>query len=355
MPANIRVLVVDDSALIRQMLTRALSLDPRIEVVGSARTGVEAVEKARVLEPDVITLDIQMPEMSGLEALPFIVRSTRARVIMLSSLDDPDVTYQALERGAVDFITKPTAGVATSLTELTDLLLKKIRTAHRVDPSKRMAASRARQETGGASRVVTEQAAPTKAKAMVVVAASTGGPPALEAVFSGLGSDLPCAFLVVQHLPAGFTGSLARRLSSVTDLDVREAEEGMQVRAGGVYVAPHGAHMSLAAGSSVVPRISLQDGPLIHGVKPSADPLFKSTAEIFGSRSVGVILTGMGSDGAEGLGILRKAGAETIVQDEQTSVVWGMPGAAIKRRAAKRVMPLKLIAPEIRRALQRMV
>lgn len=336
------------------MLTRALSCDPRIDVVGTAKTGVEAVEKARALEPDVITLDIEMPEMNGLEALPFIVRATAARVIMLSSLDDPDVTYQALSAGAIDFIAKPTAGVATSLAELTDLLVKKIRTAHRVHPEKRLAAVEVkRAEETAPARVPAPSSA--KLRALVAVAASTGGPPALEAVFSGLGSELPAAFLVVQHLPAGFTMSLARRLAGVTDLEVHEAADGMQVRSGGVYVAPHGAHMSLAVGSAVLPRISLCDGPPIHGVKPSADPLFSSAAEAFGPKAIGVVLTGMGSDGASGLGELRAAGGETIVQDEETSVVWGMPGAAVKQKAAKRIMPLHLIAPEIRRAIQRVV
>ena len=339
------------------MLTRALSYDPRIEVVGAARTGVEAVEKSRSLSPDVVTLDIEMPEMSGLEALPFIMRSTRARVIMLSSLDDPDVTYQALSQGAVDFISKPTAGVATSLAELTDLLVKKIRIAHRIDPDKRLLAAeeaRARRD-GGTSRVEPQEPAAVRLQALVAIASSTGGPPALEALFRSIPGDLPAAFLVVQHLPAGFTQSLARRLSSVTQLDVHEAQQGMQIRAGHVYVAPHGVHMSLAEGSSLVPRVRLEDGPTIHGVKPSADPLFFGVADSFKSRAVGVVLTGMGSDGAEGLRRMREQGAETIAQDEATSVVWGMPGAAVKLKAAKRIMPLNLIAAEIRRSIQRVV
>ncbi|TLM80581.1 MAG: chemotaxis response regulator protein-glutamate methylesterase [Actinobacteria bacterium] len=351
-PHTIRVLVVDDSALIRQMLTRALAQDPRIEVVGTAKTGTEAIQQAIGLEPDVITLDIEMPELTGLEALPYLIKRTEARVVMLSSLDSTEVTYQALSSGAVDFMTKPKAGFATSLTELTDELLKKIRTASRIDPSKRLCAPDAagdgqcEEEGTGAGEAARE------VKLLVGIAASTGGPPALEHVFAGLSPDLPAAYLIVQHLPQGFTASLAKRIDKASPLTVVEAEKGAALQPGTAYVAPHGKHLFVSRTAGGDLRVSFDEGPSIHGVKPAADPMFHSVAKLMGSESVGVVLTGMGADGAAGLSSVKAAGGETIAQDEATSVVWGMPGAAVRQGAAKHVVPLGGVAAEIRRAIR---
>ncbi|TDB36992.1 MAG: chemotaxis response regulator protein-glutamate methylesterase [Actinobacteria bacterium] len=357
MSSIIKVLVVDDSALIRQMLTRALSVDPRIEVVGSAKTGVEAIEKAGALTPDVITLDIEMPELSGIEALPHLIRGSSARVVMLSGVDDPDTTYQALALGAVDFIAKPRAGFATSLSELSELVIKKIKTAYRIDPDRRMAhgvPAAGQIESigaGGAAPVVRQPGGPVPAMERVVAfASSTGGPPALELVFSGLSRSLPCAYLIVQHLPAGFTASLARRLGKVTDIRVLEGRHGMVLEGGSAYIAPHGSHMIVEGTKR--PRIQLIDSPSMHGVRPAADPLFTSVAAACGPRAVGVILTGMGSDGAQGLKEIHANGGDTIAQDEASSVVWGMPGSAARLGAADRIVPLKRIAGEIRRTMR---
>lgn len=348
MRSTIKVLVVDDSALIRQMLTRALSVDPAIEVVGTARTGLEAIEKTHQLQPSVVTLDIEMPELSGLEALPHIVKSTPARVVMLSSLSDAETTYQALDQGAVDFMVKPASGFATSLASLSDELLKKIKIAHRVSPDMRLVSRRERVADGG--RVVATARRGAPAAMAVAIAASTGGPPALETVFAGLSADLPAAYLVVQHLPAGFTSSLVRRLQRVTSVNVVEAEAGMQVDEGVAYLAPHGSHMRV--GGMNLKRIALEDSPAVHGVRPAADPLLESVAGHYATKSVGVVLTGMGSDGARGLQMIREAGGDTIAQDEATSVVWGMPGASARSGAAARVVPLGGVATEIRRAVR---
>jgi len=349
MRSAIKVLIVDDSALIRQMLTRALSLDPAIDIVGTAKTGLEAIEKAGALQPDVITLDIEMPELSGLEALPHIVKTTQARVVMLSSIGDAETTYQALDQGAVDFLVKPAQGVATSLPELSELLLKKIKTANRVDPRHRLVrrngSSNQLSGVGGSAR-----SSGLPADRVVAIAASTGGPPALETVFSGLTADLPAAYMVVQHLPAGFTQSLARRLARVTDIYVTEVEDGMTVERGVAYLAPHGVHTRVTGLTST--RFSLEDSPSVHGVRPAADPLMESVAASFGDRSVGVVLTGMGSDGAAGLKLIRAAGGETIAQDEETSVVWGMPGAAMRAGAVAHIVPLDHVSTEIRRAVR---
>lgn len=355
MLSPIRVLIVDDSALIRQMLTHALSLDPRIEVAGIARTGVEAIEKARLLEPDVITLDIEMPELTGIEALPFIIRETNARVLMLSSLDDPDTTYAALSAGAVDFIPKPKGGFASSLSDLADVLVKKIKIAYRISPDRRMTVA----ETGAAGKPGAERAGAGRAgtaaghlAGLVVLAASTGGPPALERVFSGLTAGAPVAYLVVQHLPAGFTTSFARRLGRIGGLPVSEGAQGLPIEAGKGYVAPYGTHMVVSRSPGGAASLALTDDPPMHGVRPSADPLFLSAAAAYGPDVTGVVLTGMGQDGAAGLRAIRDGGGHTIAQDEASSVIWGMPGSAVKLGAAQAVVPLDKIAAEIRRTVR---
>jgi two-component system, chemotaxis family, protein-glutamate methylesterase/glutaminase len=340
MPA-IRVLVVDDSALVRQMVTHVLAEVPRIEVVGTARDGVEALTLARELKPDVITLDIQMPKMDGLAALPHLVRDTNARVVMLSSVSDPETTYQALELGAVDFVGKPAQGLATALDELAKELVRAIRTAARISPAKRHVIASPPSAVPGAS------AADGDPDRLVVIAASTGGPLALERVFAGLRPDPHTAYLIVQHLPPGFAASLGARLGRAGGLPIVEAEDGTRLRAGHGYVAPYGSHMMVEGRPGRHTRIVLSEGPHIHGLRPSADPLFESAASEYGSRTTGVVLTGMGSDGAHGLLAIRKMGGRTIVQDEETSVVWGMPGAAVRLGAAAIVVPLDGIAAEI--------
>jgi two-component system chemotaxis response regulator CheB len=347
---TIKVLIVDDSALIRQMLSRALSVDPRIEIVGTAKTGVEAIELALERSPDVITLDIEMPELTGLEALPVLVKSTPARIVMLSSIDDPDTTYQALSLGASDFIVKPRQGVARSLTELSELVIKKIKTAYRIDPVKHVAASEMPDERSTPVRRESGTLGGQGPDRVVAVAASTGGPPALERLFSGLGPGLPCTYLVVQHLPSGFSASLAKRLAKASGIEFVEASSGMLLRNDRGYIAPHGAHMVIEPGAS--PRVRLEDAPPLHGVRPAADPLFESVARTFGERAVGVVLTGMGSDGALGLKAIKQRGGLTIAQDEATSVVWGMPKAALQAGAVSKVVPLDKIPAEIRRSVR---
>ncbi len=349
MTKQIRVLIVDDSALIRQMLTRALAGDPRVEVVGVAKDGVEAIEKARDLAPDVVTLDVEMPEMNGLEAIPFIRKHSSARIIMLSSVDDSETTYRALAAGAVDFLSKPSAGMASSIPDLTELLLKKIRVAYRVDPTRVEAAEQMPAEPPVEVAPVLPDG---DLAACVCIAASTGGPPALDRVFAGLLASLPAAYLVVQHLPEGFSASLAKRLDQMGPIRVTEARAGERIEPGHGYVAPHGTHLSVSVTSAGAPHVHLSRTSPVNGVRPSGDVLFESVAHVFGERAVGVVLTGMGADGARGCEAIRASGGATVVQDEATSVVWGMPRAAMRLGAAGRALPLNLIATEIRRLVR---
>jgi two-component system chemotaxis response regulator CheB len=354
MSEPIRVLVVDDSALIRQMLTRALGQDAGIEVVGTAGTGLEAVEKALELEPDVVTLDVEMPDLNGLEALRFLRAKSDARVVMLTSLDGPDIVYQALSSGAVDFISKPKRGVASSLGEFSEVVIEKIKTAYRADPAAIAVATEAAGRVVGECRPRDDArpSAPScELDALVTIAASTGGPPALEAVLSQQSVSLPAAYMIVQHLPKGFHESLARRLSQVTDLDVRVAVSGEPIVPGVAYLAPHGTHMMLYRVEEGTLRVGLEEGPHIHGVRPAADPLMISAAAAYPSV-MGVVLSGMGSDGVAGLRAIHAAGGRTIAQDEATSVVWGMPGTAVKEGVVSEVVPLDLVGVEVRRALQ---
>jgi two-component system chemotaxis response regulator CheB len=346
--AAIRVLVVDDSALVRQILTRVLGEALGIEVVGTARNGVAAIEAVRELKPDVVTLDICMPEMDGLEALKHIVRDSDARVIMLSSLDDQETTFRALETGAVEFLAKPKEGLASVMDRFGADLVRAVRTAKAIEPGKRELEP-APEPTAA---IPAPPARSDDPEHLVVMAASTGGPLALERVFSGLTSEPRVAYLIVQHLPAGFAASFAGRLGRIAGFPVVEAEAGMRVRGGCGYLAPHGTHMRIKGAPGSPTKIELVDGPTLHGLKPSADPLFESAAKAFRSDVTGVVLTGMGTDGAYGLSVISQAGGQTIAQDEETSVVWGMPGSAVRLGAAKCIAPIERVSFEVLRTLR---
>jgi two-component system chemotaxis response regulator CheB len=357
------VLVVDDSALVRRMLGQVLAEDRHFELVGFARDGAEALLRAAELEPDVITLDQVMPCMTGLEALPELALQSTARVVMLSSVEDPDTAYAALELGAVEFVSKPRDVAEAGRERFGQTLRIALETAFLVPPERRAAAAHAARLARAGTRVHPPQPTaaerapggvrPRAPRSVVAFAASTGGPPALEAVFAGLSAADDSAYLVVQHLPEGFAASLARRLGRVTDIACVEAADGAALEPGVAYVAPHGTHLTVAGTRR--PVVRLEDGAPRHGLIPAGDPLFASVAKAFAERAVGVVLTGMGADGAEGLAAMRSAGAHTIVQDESSSTVWGMPGAAVRAGAAASVLPLGEIAVEIRRALAQAV
>jgi len=339
----IRVLVVDDSALMRSMIADLLTVPDEIAVAGTARNGQEAVEKALELGPDVITMDVEMPKMDGIAAVRAIMRERPTPIIMLSALTQQGAmkTLQALAAGAVDFVQKPSGSISLNIEQVRDELLEKIRLACGLDRRRLGAApeARERQKSPAAPRA--------PARRVVAIAASTGGPGALERVLTGLPGDLRAGVLVVQHMPAGFTRSLAERLDRLAAIDVREACEGDAVLEGRALIAPGDYHMLVREDG----KIGLNQGPPVHRVRPAADVMMQSVARQFRDRAVGVVLTGMGSDGAFGLRDIKGSGGRTIACDEQTCVIYGMPKAAVELGCVDRVAPLSEIATAVVDAL----
>jgi two-component system chemotaxis response regulator CheB len=341
---KISVLIVDDSALVRQLLVDMISQDDEMEVAGVARDGVEAIRLTQELDPDVVTMDIHMPEMDGLAALEYIMKKSPRPVVMLSALVKKGAapTLRALELGAVDFIAKPTQ-FPTSVNEVREDVLNKIKAAARsrareiweqarkAKPPKKVKARRA--TVGGAK--------------LVVMGASAGGPRALAEIVPSLPEDLPAALIIVQHMPEPFTGSFAARLNSKANIEVREAEQGEELEPGLGFVVPGGQDMVFEKIGGDKVRTRLLPTVARHGASPVIDVTMESAAQAYGARTVGVLLSGMGSDGAMGLGMIRDAGGDTIAQNEETCLVFGMPKAAIERKLVSEVLPLDKIAEAV--------
>ena len=341
----IRVLIIDDSTFVRQALTRMLTSDPGIEVVGVAADGKDGHAKACALRPDVITLDLRMPRMDGLEALRRIMADCPAPVLLLSAhaAEGAAITLRGLEIGAMDFVDKSSVQGPMNLLELTDELIAKVRALASVKRSKLMAAL-PRPWPERALRP-TPPRGPNGAE-VVVIGTSTGGPPALQAIIPRLPGDFRSAVLVVQHMPVGFTRSLAERLDSRSVLNVREATDGEEVAAGSVLVAPAGRHMKLRRRPRGV-FVWLDDEPRSALHRPSIDVLMTSVAGLYGARALGVLLTGMGSDGVEGLRSIRDAGGRALAESEETCVIYGMPKAAAEAGVVDEIVPLDRMADEI--------
>jgi two-component system chemotaxis response regulator CheB len=339
----IRVLVVDDSATMRGLIQAVLSRDPAIEVVGQAADAREARQAIKALDPDVVTLDVEMPDMNGIEFLEKIMRLRPMPVIMVSSLTGrgAETALQALEIGAVDCIGKSAAGGREAFAELASKVkaaaLAKVRPAW--PQGRSLAASRA------GPRAPAGAAAFEPNGDLVAIGSSTGGVEALITLIEGYPENCPPT-VIAQHMPETFTRSFAERLNRIGRARVSEALDGAPILAGHVHLAPGGpAHLQVVPGSP--PRCRLKHGPLVNGHRPSVDVLFRSVAKAAGGKAVGVILTGMGHDGAEGLLAMREAGARTIGQDEATCVVYGMPKSAAELGAVQRQLPLQRIAGEI--------
>jgi two-component system chemotaxis response regulator CheB len=349
MPDKVKVLIVDDSAYMRVVLKDIIESDPDIEVIASAKDGVEAVEKARTLSPDVVLLDIQMPRMDGLATLRRIMRDHPTRVVMLSAMDkfDDQLPLRALEYGAVDFISKPSGPVSIDIVNFKDKIVEIVKLAAgvKVEILKRVSAPLPHKLSA------MKKVAGPQMKG-IVLAASTGGPRALEMIFAALPKELPAPLFIVQHIPAEFSGSLAKRLSSANGPKVVLASDEQKVQRGMAYLAPGGRHLKLAwkGASSLLMRLS--DESPVNFVRPSADVLFQSAADCLSANAMGVVLTGMGADGAAGAKAIKLAGGEVLVQDEQSSLAFSMPRSVIEAEAASRVLPLESIAENIVRFLE---
>ncbi len=350
----IKVLIVDDSALVRKLLGEMLGRDREIQVVGAAADPYAAREKIKQLNPDVITLDVEMPRMDGITFLENLMRLRPMPVVMVSSLTQrgADVTLRALELGAVDFVAKPKVDIAGSLAEYADELVAKVKVAAIARISPRASAPRAATlqvnprrsadavlpaSSGGRVLRTTER--------IIAIGASTGGTEAIREVLAALPPDAP-AIVISQHIPAAFSKPFAERMNQCSAMAVCEAQDGQYILPGHVYIAPGDRHL-LVERDGARYRCRLNDGPHVNRHRPSVDVMFRSVAQNVGPNATGVILTGMGDDGARGLKEMAEAGAHTIAQDEASSVVWGMPGTAVRMGAAHQVLPLHRVPDEI--------
>jgi len=342
MSAPVRVLVVDDSALMRKLIPQILATDSSIQVVGTAMDGNFGLKKIDELQPQVVTLDLEMPGMGGLEMLKEIMRSHRLPVIVVSShsIEGASVTLKALALGAFDFVAKP-QDVSARMPEIARELIAKIKAAAQ---SKGIRIAPVSAAFRAADKVVPNvKIPPTR---VVALGISTGGPNALQFMLAQLPADFPGTIVVVQHMPEGFTEMFARRLDETCAIQVKEAQSGDMLLAGRALVCPGSRHMKvkrLPLGDVVV----LSDEPRVNGHRPSVDVLFKSVAEEFGPKGVAVLMTGMGDDGANGLGAVKAAGGMTMAQSEDSCVVYGMPKAAVERGHAIRVVALDAMAHTI--------
>ena len=345
-----RVVVVDDSALVRGLLAEIIDRQPDMCCVGAAADPLVAREMIRNLNPDVITLDIEMPRMDGLDFLSRLMRLRPMPVVMVSTLTErgADVTLKALELGAVDFVAKPKIGVADDLRQLGADITEKIRTAARARVSRLAAAPAAGTGNGSAMAAKPSPMASLgrlSTEKIIFLGASTGGTEATREVLAELPADCP-AVMITQHMPPGFTKSYAARLDGLCRIRVAEARDGERVLPGHAYIAPGGFHLSVErSGANYVARVV--DGEPVNRHKPSVEVLFESAARVVGRNALGVMLTGMGADGARAMKTMRDAGSFNLVQDEASCVVFGMPREAIAQGAANEVLPLNRIAPRL--------
>lgn len=357
--SKIKVLIVDDSALVRQVMTKILNADSAIEVVGTAQDPLDAREKIKKLNPDVLTLDVEMPKMDGITFLSNLMRLHPLPVVMVSTLTQKgaDITFEALELGAIDFISKPKIDVSDGLNEYSAEICEKVKTAAGVNANK-ISDRHARQTNKNGSNVepklsadaVLEKRSAPKSKLkttdkIIALGASTGGTEAIKEVLMRMPANSP-GIVISQHIPEAFSKPFSERMDKNSAMTVYEAVDGQQILPGHVYIAPGNRHLIVErSGARYICR--LNDGPPVNRHKPSVDVMFRSVAQNVGPNAIGVILTGMGTDGATGLKEMLENGASTLVQDEKSSVVWGMPGEAFKIGAAKDEYPLEKIAKEL--------
>jgi two-component system, chemotaxis family, protein-glutamate methylesterase/glutaminase len=341
MSAKTRVVVVDDSALVRSLLKEIIDRQPDMQCVGTAADPLVARETIRSTNPDVITLDVEMPRMDGIDFLAKLMRLRPTPVVMVSTLTErgADVTLRALELGAVDFVAKPKIGLADGMRQLADDITDKIRVAARSQVRRTASAP-----TGDAP-VAPKAIGRLSTEKLIFIGASTGGTEATKEVLLGLPPDAP-AVLITQHMPPGFTTSYAKRLDGLARISVKEADDGERVLPGHAYLAPGGLHLSIErSGANYIARV--RDGDPVNRHKPSVEVLFDSAARVVGPNAFGIMLTGMGADGARAMRAMRDAGSYNFCQDEASCVVFGMPREAIAHGAAHEVLTLAQIAPRL--------
>jgi len=348
---KIRVLIVDDSALVRQVLTEIISSDPALSVVGTASDPYIARDKIKLLNPDVLTLDVEMPKMDGLTFLSNLMRLHPMPVIMVSSLTDKGAneTLNALALGAIDVVFKPKTDLNNTLQEYSEEIISKIKVAARANirAIEKDLRSFSNEEETPVDTLISNNIdhAFVCSKKIIAIGASTGGTEAIKDVLVQLPADMP-GIVITQHIPKYFSDAFAQRMNKLAKMTVREASDGEQILDGHVYVAPGDQHL-IINGSPGHYICHLSNGPRVNRHKPSVDVLFRSISECAGSNAIGIILTGMGDDGAKGIKEMHEVGAYTIAQDEKSSVVWGMPGSAIQLGGIDHVAKLKHISGEI--------
>jgi two-component system chemotaxis response regulator CheB len=343
---KIRVLVVDDSAYVISAVSKRLVADPDIEVIGSAKNGIEAVENVKNLRPDVVTMDIVMPEMDGIKALETIMAECPTPVVMLSALTSENAveTIRALELGAVDFYLKPSILKPAGDGSSNDVLIAKIKTA----ASSHLLKNGVPVPETDLQNKKKNTEINTSFKNLVVIGSSTGGPNALMQVIPFLPADISAGILVVQHMPPMFTRTLAERLNDASKISVTEAREGSVINKGGVLLAPGDYHMTIGKKGKII----LNQEPTLHGVRPAVDVTMKSAADAYGDSVLGVVLTGMGEDGTDGASYIKAHGGKIFAQDESTSAVYGMPMSVAKKGCVDKILPLHKIAKGITETCQ---
>jgi two-component system chemotaxis response regulator CheB len=342
--SRIRVMIVDDSAVVRQVLTAALEKDPQIEVIGTASDPIFALEKMQRDWPDVITLDVEMPRMDGITFLKKLMAEHPTPVVICSTLTGKgtETSMQALAAGAVTIVTKPTSGLKQYLQDSSEDLANAVKAAAKSNVKRLVPVSHTPKLSADAILPPPSHAMAQTTDMVVAVGTSTGGTQALEAVLTRLPRVTP-GIVIVQHMPEKFTEAFANRLDGLCQIEVREAKNGDRVMPGRALIAPGGRHMLLKR-SGAQYHVEIMDGPLVSRHRPSVDVLFRSVAQCAGKNALGIIMTGMGDDGARGLKEMHEAGAKTIAQDEESCVVYGMPKEAVKLNAVDRIMPLDDIA-----------
>ncbi|NLW91472.1 MAG: chemotaxis response regulator protein-glutamate methylesterase [Syntrophomonadaceae bacterium] len=350
----IRVLIADDSAMMRKLLKRILEADGEIEVVASARDGLDVVDKAREHHPDVVTMDVNMPGLDGISALQYIVNEKICPVVMVSSLTQEGAvtTFEALELGAFDFVGKPGGTVSSNIEAVAPELIGKVKAAARLKRSRRgiQMLTRTRQETSRPA--VNARPQSNRNLKAVAMGISTGGPKMIYEVLPLIPPDINAVMFLVQHMPSNFTATYVNRLNNACKLEVVEAQAGMKVQAGTVYVGTGGKHINLVKSATGDVMIRLTSKP-DHLFIPSVGVMMESVLEIYQRKTIGVIMTGMGNDGADAMVKIRQAGGVTIAESEESAIVWGMPGDTVKKGGAEKVVPIWNIADEIVKAVNK--